>query len=114
MKKIIGWTGAYTTNLPTTPFSEPRKLALVECIKHRHYNFNHFDHEYMDYCTPVYEDHKICVLTRAQFDEVMNLVYSEILIGQRLMPSDAIKRTAIDGILYEKKDFEPKEGEQHG
>ena len=74
----IGWTGAYTTNLPTTPFSEPRKQALVECIKRRHYNFNHFDHEYMDYCAPVYEDHKVCVLSKTQFDEVMDLAYLEM------------------------------------
>jgi hypothetical protein len=110
----IGWTSAYTTNLPTTPFSEPRKKALIECIRRRHYNFNHFDHEYMDYCTPVYEDHKVCVLTKAQFDEVMSLAYAEIRMGQRLMPSDAIKRDVIDGVLYEKKDFEPKEGENNG
>lgn len=114
MSKLIGWTGAYTTNLPTTPFSEPRKEALIECIKHRHYNFTHFDHEYMDYCAPVYEDHKVCVLTKTQFDEVMDLAYAEIRMGQRLMPSDAIKRNPIDGVLYEKKDFEPKESENNG
>lgn len=110
----IGWTGAYTSNLPTTPFSEPRKHAIVECIRHRHYNFTHFDHEYMDYCTPVYEDHKICVLTKAQFDEVMDLAYAEIHMGQRLMPEDVIKRSSINGVLYEKKDYEPKEGENNG
>jgi disulfide oxidoreductase YuzD len=102
----IGCTSAYTTNLPTTPFSEPRKQALVECIRRRHYNFNHFDHEYMDYCAPVYEDHKICVLTKAQFDEVMDLAYAEISMGQRLMPSDAIKREAIDGVLFEKDKYQ--------
>lgn len=111
---IIGWTGAYTTNLPTTPFSEPRKQALIECIRHRHYNFNHFDHEYIDYCAPVYEDYKVCILTKAQFDEVMDLAYAEIRIGQRLMPSDAIKRKAIDGVIYEKEKYEPKDGENNG
>ena len=111
---VIGWTGAYTSNLPITSFSEPRKQALVECIRRRHYNFNHFDHEYMDYCTPVYEDHKVCVLTKVQFDEVMDLAYSEISTGQRLMPSDAIKRSPIDGVLYEKEKYESKEGENNG
>ena len=110
----IGWTGAYTTNLPTTPFSEPRKQALVECIKRRHYNFNHFDHEYMDYCAPVYEDHKVCVLSKTQFDEVMDLAYLEMRMGQRLTPSDAIKRQAIEDVLYEKEKYEPKEGENNG
>lgn len=111
---VIGWTGGYTSNLPTTPFSEPRKQALVECIRRRHYNFNHFDHEYMDYCTPVYEDHKICTLNKAQFDEIMDLAYSEIHVGQRLMPADAIKRKAIDGVIYEKEKWEPKEDENNG
>ena len=110
---IIGWTGAYTTTLPTTPFSEPRKQALVECIKHRHYCFNHFDHEYIDYCAPVYEDHKVCVLTKAQFDEVMNLAYEEIRMGQRLMPSDAIKIPPVHGVLYEKEKYIPKESESN-
>lgn len=111
---IIGWTSSYTTNLPTTSFSAPRKQALVECIKRRHYNFNHFDHEYMDYCAPVYEDHKVCVLTKAQFDEVMDLVYSEISMGQRLMPSDAIKIQPMNGVLYEKEKYIPKEDENNG
>lgn len=110
----IGWTSAYTTSLPTTPFSEPRKQAIVECIRRRHYNFNFFDHEYMDYCTPVYEDNKICILTKAQFDEVMSLAYAEISMGQRLMPSDAIKMQPINGVLYEKEKYIPKEGESNG
>ena len=110
MSIVIGWTGAYTSNLPTTLFSEPRKQALVECVRHRHYNFNHFDHTYMDYCAPVYDDYKICVLTKSQFDEVMNLAYSEMHIGQRLMPSDTIKREPINSVIYEKEKFEPKDG----
>ena len=94
MNKVIGWTGAYTTNLPTTPFSEPRKQALAECIKRRHYNFTHFSHEYMDYCAPVYEDYKICILTKVQFDEVIDLAYSEMCMGNRLMPMDASVRAS--------------------
>lgn len=112
--KIVGWTGAYTTNLPTTTFSEERKRALVECVRRRHYNFTHFSHEYMDYCCPVYEDMKICILTKPQFDDVMAKAYAEISLGNRLSPMDAIKRNPIDGVLYEKKEYEPKEGESNG
>jgi hypothetical protein len=68
----------------------------------------------MDYCAPVYEDHKVCVLTKAQFDEVMDLAYSEIRMGQRLMPSDAIKIQPVNGVLYEKEKFIPKEDESNG
>lgn len=111
--KLVGWTGAYTSNLPTTSFSESRKEALVECIKRRHYNFTHFNHEFLDYCCPVYEDMKICILTKPQFDEVIAEAYAEMKLGTRLMPIDAIKRSPIDGVLYEKKDYEPKEGENN-
>lgn len=104
--KLVGWTGAYTSNLSTTSFSELRKQALVECIKHRHYNFTHFNHEFLDYCCPVYEDGKICVLTKPQFDEVMAEAYAEIRLGRRLMPADTIKREPIDGILFEKESYE--------
>jgi hypothetical protein len=43
----------------------------------------------------------------------MDLAYSEIRMGQRLMPSDAIKREPIDGVIYEKEKWEPKEGENN-
>ena len=112
--KLVGWAGAYTSNLPTAEFSAERKRMLVECIRHRHYNFTHFSHEYMDYCCPVYDDMKICVLTKAQFDDVMSDAYVEISLGNRLYPVDAIKRDPVNGILYEKKDYEPKEGENNG
>ena len=111
---VIGWTDAYGGAIPTVTFTTERKKALVERIRKRRYNFNHFDHEYMNDCTPVYEDHKVCILTKAQFDEVMDLVYSEIKVGQRLMPSDAIKREPINGVLYEKEKFIPKDGEENG
>ena len=111
---VVGWTGAYTTNLPTTPFSEPRKQALVECIRHRHYNFTHFNHEFMEYCAPVYEDGKICILTKSQFDEVIAEAYAEISLGARLMPMDAIKREPFNGVLYERKEFEERARENNG
>lgn len=111
--KLVGWTGAYTSNCPTSTFTEERKQSLIQCIKHRHYNFTHFNHEFLDYCCPVYEDGKICVLTKPQFDDVMSEAYDEISLGARLMPIDAIKRDPIDGILYEKKDYEPKDGENN-
>ena len=111
--KIVGWCGAYTSNLPTTTLSEERKRALIECIRRRHYNFTHFSHEYMDYCCPVFEDMKICILTKPQFDDIMSKAYAEISLGNRLSPVDAIKREPISGVLYEKAEYEPKEGEDN-
>ena len=107
---VIGWSDAYGGAVPTVTFTAERKRALVERIKKRRYNFNHFDHEMLG-CAPVYNDKVICVLTKAQWDDVMNEAYKDIPRGQRLMPQDVITRPAKGGILYEKEKFE--EGEKN-
>ncbi len=101
---VIGWTDSYTQQYPTTPLTGERKKALVERIRKRRYNFNFFDHEMMG-CAPVYDDKKICVLTKSQFDSVMAEAYKETPRGQRLLPQDVIDDIPVDGILYEKKKF---------
>ena len=101
---VIGWTDSYTTQYQTTQFTDDRRKALVERIRKRRYNFNFFDHEMMG-CTPVYDDKKICVLNKSQFDSVMSEVYKEMPRGQRLLPQDVIEDSPVDGILYEKKKF---------
>ena len=74
-KKVIGWTDSYTTSYPIALFSEERKRALIDRIKKRKYNFNHFVHEMLSYCAPYYDDGVICVLTKTEWDSVMNTVY---------------------------------------
>lgn len=111
MKKVIGWCDAYGTSYPVAQFTEERRRALVERIRKRRYNFNHFDHEMMG-CAPFYDDKVICVLTKAQFDSVMTEAYKDIPRGQRLMPQDAIDDKPVDGVLYEKKKFY-QEGENN-
>lgn len=101
---VIGWTDAYGKIVPTVTFTAERKRALVERIRKRRYNFNHFDHEMLG-CAPVYDDKVMCVLTKAQFDDVMSEAYKDIPLGQRLMPQDAIEDKPIKGILYEKRKF---------
>jgi hypothetical protein len=108
---VIGWSDAYGGTVPTVPFTAERKKALVERIRKRRYNFNHFDHEMLG-CAPVYDDKVMCVLTKPQFDDVMSEVYKDIPRGQRLMPQDAIDDVSVNGILYEKKKFY-QEGEQN-
>ena len=104
MTKVIGWTDAYTTQYPTVSFTEERKRALIERIRKRRYNFNHFDHEMLG-CAPFYDDKVVCVLTKSQFDAVMAEAYKEIPRGQRLMPQDVIEDKSVNGVLYEKKKF---------
>lgn len=104
MTKVIGWTDAYGGSYPTAPFTEERRKALVERIRKRRYNFNHFDHEMLG-CAPVYDDKVICVLTKSQFDSVMAEAYKEMPRGQRLMPQDVIEDKPVNGVLYEKKKF---------
>ena len=101
---VVGWTNAWGGAVPTVSFTSERKKALVERIRKRKYNFNHFDHEMMD-CAPVYDDNVMCVLTKAQFDDVMDDVYKDVPRGQRLMPQDVIEDNPVNGILYEKKKF---------
>lgn len=101
---VIGWSDAYGGAVPTVTFTAERKKALVERIRKRRYNFNHFDHEMLG-CAPVYDDKVMCVLTKSQFDDVMSEAYKETPRGQRLLPQDVIDDTPVDGILYEKKKF---------
>ena len=102
---VVGWTGAWDGVVPTASFTEERKRALVERIRKRKYNFNHADHEFLPYASPVFDDKTTCVLTKPQWDNVMAEAYKDIPFGQRLMPQDAIEDKPFDGILYEKKKF---------
>ena len=108
---VVGWSDAYSGAVPTVVFTAERKKALIERIRKRKYNFNHFDHEMLG-CAPVYDDKVMCVLTKSQFDDVMSEVYKDIPRGQRLLPQDAIDDVLVNGILYEKKKFY-QEGEQN-
>ena len=101
---VVGWASAWDGAVPTVSFTADRKRALVERIRKRKYNFNHFDHEMLG-CAPVYEDGLMCVLTKAQFDDVMSEAYKDIPRGQRLLPQDVIDDTPVNGILDEKKKF---------
>jgi hypothetical protein len=112
--KLLGWTSAYTSGYQTEKFTKEHERLLVECIQRRHYNFNHADHMFLDYAAPYYDTGKICVLTKAEWDNVMSKAYSEMSRGKRLMPEDAIKRQHIRYVLYENKNDEPKGGESHG
>ena len=105
MKKVIGWCDAYSGPCPTTTFTEERRKALVERIRKRRYNFNHTDHEFLPYASPVFDDKTTCVLTKPQWDSVMDEVYKDMPRGQRLLPQDAIEDAPIKGILYEKRKF---------
>jgi hypothetical protein len=114
MNAVIGWTNAYDGIYPTVPFNDDRRKALIERIRKRNYNFNHFDHEFLPYGCPFYDDNVLCVLTKSQWDEVMDEVYKDVPRGPRLMPEDIIERRPINSVLYEKEKFEPKDGESNG
>lgn len=107
---VVGWSDAYGGAVPTVTFTSERRKALVERIRKRKYNFNHFDHEMLG-CAPVYNDKVMCVLTKAQFDSVMDEAYGDMRRGPRLLPQDVITRPAKNGVLYEKEKFQ--EGEHN-
>ena len=108
MSSVTGWTSAYDGVYPTVNLTDDRKKALVERIRKRGYNFNHFDHEMLPYGVPFYSDKVICVLTKYQWDSVMDEAYGDMPRGPRLMPMDVIDRKPINSVLYEKEKFEPK------
>ena len=110
---VVGWCDAYGGAVPTVNFTAERKKALIERIRKRRYNFNHFDHEMLG-CSPVYDDNVMCVLTKAQFDDVMDEAYKDILRDRRLLPYDVIDDSPVDGILYEKKKFYMKGDSNNG
>ena len=106
--KLLGWTSAYTSGYRTEKFTEEHKRLMIECIQRRHYNFNHTDHLFLDYAAPYYDTGRICVLTKPEFDDVMENAYANMPRNQRLMPEDAIKRLPIEFVLYENKNDEPR------
>ena len=112
MSIVVGWTDCYLGYCRVAPFTEERKIALIERIRKRKYNFNYTDHCYLPYGSPVYNDKMSCELTKQQWDAVMSEAYKDIPLGQRLMPQDVIDDIPRDGILYEKRKFY-MEGEQN-
>ena len=110
---VIGWTSLYPTVCKTSPFTEERKKALVERIRKRKYNFTFDNYQYLPYCCPVFEDNTICVLTKQQFDKVMDEAWGDIPVGKRLIPMDVITIPVKNGVLFEKEKFIQKENEQN-
>ena len=111
---VVGWTTAWISDCPEATFTVERKKALIERIRKRGYNFTYDSHQTLSYCAPVYGDGTYCILTKTQWDEAMAEAYGEMPRGSRLMPYDVISRKPINGVLYEKEKFEPKDGEYHG
>jgi hypothetical protein len=106
---VIGWTSPYDDVYPTVNCTPERQKSLAERIRKREYNFTHFDHEMMPYCTPVYSDKVICKLSKHQWDSTLREAYKESSIGARQMPMDVLSAKPVNGILYEKDKFIPKE-----
>lgn len=108
LENVIGWTSSYFSSYPAAQFTKDRRRALVDRIRKRRYNFNFSDHQYLDYCAPFYADEVFCVLTKDQWDSVMDEAYGDFPRGARLMPEDVIDRKPINSVLYEKEKWEPK------
>lgn len=99
----IGWTSAYLSPYKTVEFTEERRRALVERIRKREYDFTFNDHQFASYGAPFYSDGVICVLTKREWDSVMEEVYKDRPRTARLMPEDVIEFAPVNGVLYEKE-----------
>lgn len=106
---VVGWTSAFLSSHPTVKYTEERKRALVDRIRKRKYNFTHTDHNFLNYAAPFYEDNVLCVLTKQEWDEAISEAYRDEPLGARMMPEDVVDRVPIDGVLYEKEKWEPKD-----
>jgi hypothetical protein len=51
------------------------------------------------------------VLTKQEWDSVMDEAWADYPRGARLMPEDEIDREPINSVLYEKEKWEPKDGD---
>ena len=109
---VIAWCDTYINNLKSVSFTEEHKKALVERIRKRKYSFTFDNYQHLPYCCPVFEDNTICILTKQQFDNVMNEAWKDMPRGARLMPMDIITIPVKNGILYEKEKFQ-QEGENN-
>lgn len=110
---VVGWCDAYGGKYPIATFTKERKKALVERIKKRKYNFNYNNHIYLPWCAPFYDDGVICILTKQEFEDVMNDAWSNMSYGPRLIPMDVITAPAKNGVLFEKEKFANKEASQN-
>ena len=102
---VKGWTDTYGSNFPVAAYSSERKKALVEKIRQRKYNFNFQDSQFLPNCCPYYDDGKICILTKKEFDETMQEAWKDRPRGARLLPMDVITLPTKNGVLYEKAKY---------
>ena len=105
-QSVVGWVDAYLSDYSTVTLTDERRRALVERIRKRGYNFTYEAHQTVPYCAPFYKDKVLCVLTKAQWDSVMDEAYGDMPRGPRLMPMDVITRAPKNGVLYEKEKFQ--------
>ena len=109
--QLIGWTSAWLSPYLQTPLTKERRMSLVGCIRKRKYNFTYQSHQSLPYAAPLFKDNAICVLSKQEWDEIMSEAYRDEPLGMRLMPEDVIDIKPINGVLYEKEKWLPKDGE---
>lgn len=108
--KLVGWTSAWLSPYSQSSLTEEKRMALVGCVRKRKYNFTYQSHQSLPYAAPLFEDKTVCVLTKKEWDSVMDEAWGCMPRGPRLMPMDVITRPAKNSVLYEKEKFESEEG----
>jgi hypothetical protein len=103
--KVIGWVDCWTAPYEHDEFTSVHKQALIECVKRRHYDFGHQDHQNLPYCAPFFDNGKSCALNKYQWDEVIKEAYTMLPRNKRLLPIDAIKDSPYKDILFENEKF---------
>lgn len=108
---VTGWTSAYLSPYKTVEFTSERRKALVDRIRKREYDFTFDFHQFGSYGAPFYSDNVLCVLTRQEWDSVMEEAHKDRPRTARITPEDVINRMPVNDVLYEKEKWEPKNKE---
>lgn len=104
--QLIGWTSAWLSPYSQAPLTEEKRMALVGCIRKRKYNFTYQSHQSLPYAAPLFKDNTYCLLTKPQWDAVMDEAYGDNPRGARKLPMDVITSPPKNDVLFEKKKFD--------
>lgn len=101
---VVCWADSWNDNFPTGTFTTEKQRALVETVRKRRYNFTFQMLQMNPYSTPVYNDGTKCLLTRAEWNNVLADAYGETKMPTRLTPMDVLTIKKNEA-LWEKEKF---------
>lgn len=103
--KVVGWVFPYDTRFKNSELTEDKKLAIINKIRKKKYYYSWSDSQFMDGCTPMFNDYTYCNLTKPQYDEIFSEALKDYDDINRLLPIDATHTTVCDSVVWEKTKY---------